>query len=255
MRDEGRQRVSQGSTYLAFRLEGPLQSWGERARWTIRDTANEPTKSGVIGLLAACLGWGVEDDARIAELAAAVGLGVRTDRPGRGLVDFHTVVGGVMSAAGKIKRNQATKEPEVVVSRRSYLADASFLVVLSATTDHIDHLEKAMLDPVWPPFLGRKSCPPSIPIIPKRIEARGIEDALRQIAWTPRGAENPPDRLRAVVEVDQATPMADPGLLHRRQDVPRSFVHRLYDTRLVREFNIERASLPKPTDSSTNTGG
>jgi len=247
--------VSQGSTYLAFRLEGPLQSWGERGRWTIRDTANEPTKSGVIGLIAACLGWGIENDAEISELARAVRLGVRVDRPGRGLVDFHTVVGGVMSAAGKIKKTETTKEPEVVVSRRAYLADASFLVVLSGSRDRLDRLEKAMHDPVWPPFLGRKSCPPSVPIVPRKLEARGIEDALRQIPWTPRDGERPPEQFRAVVEVDQTKAMADLGLVHRRQDVPRSFVYRLYDTRLVREFSIDRASLPNPNGSSTKTGG
>jgi len=180
--------VSQSSTYLAFQLEGPLQSWGERARWTIRDTANEPTKSGVIGLLAACLGWGIENDAEISELATAVRLGVRVDRPGRGLVDFHTVVGGVMSAEGKIKITEKTHEPEVVVSQRMYLADASFLVVLGGHADRIDRLEQAMLDPVWPPFLGRKSCPPSVPIVPRQLDAQGIEDSLRQIAWAPRGA-------------------------------------------------------------------
>jgi len=41
-------------------------------------------------------------------------LGVRVDRPGRLLVDYHTVGGGegggVMSAEGKIKRNATTKE-------------------------------------------------------------------------------------------------------------------------------------------------
>jgi len=247
--------VSQGSTYLAFHLEGPLQSWGERARWTIRDTANEPTKSGVIGLLAACLGWGIENDVQIAELATAVRLGVRIDRPGRGLVDFHTVVGGVRSADGKIKITETTKQPEVVVSRRSYLADASFLVVLGGSTERLDRLEKAILDPVWPPFLGRKSCPPSVPIVPRRLEARGIEDALRQIPWTPRDAEQTPDRFRAVVEVDQTKAPAELGVVHRRQDVPRSFVYRLYDTRLVREFSIEQASLPNPNDSSPKTGG
>jgi len=40
------------------RLEGPLQSWGTRARWGERDTELEPTKSGVIGLVACALGWG-----------------------------------------------------------------------------------------------------------------------------------------------------------------------------------------------------
>jgi CRISPR system Cascade subunit CasD len=47
---------------LFLRLEGPLQSWGERARWDVRDTAPEPTKSGVIGLLACALGLSADED-------------------------------------------------------------------------------------------------------------------------------------------------------------------------------------------------
>lgn len=240
--------MSHASSYLAFRLEGPLQSWGERARWTIRDTANEPTKSGIIGVLAACLGWGIDQDAEIAELATAVCLGIRVDRPGRGLVDFHTVEGGVMSAKGIIKKTGSTDEREVVVSRRSYLADASFVAVLGGAADLLDRLAEAMCDPVWPPFLGRKSCPPSVPILPTRIDAARIEDALEQIPWAGRKGEDCPDRVRTVVEVAPGAPQGEPGLLHRRQDVPRSFVYRLFETRLVRESTIEQSKLPMPTD-------
>ena len=44
------------SSVLVLRLEGPLQSWGERSRWDVRETADRPTKSAVIGLLGAALG-------------------------------------------------------------------------------------------------------------------------------------------------------------------------------------------------------
>ena len=42
---------------LFLRLEGPLQSWGIRSRWDVRETQPEPTKSGVIGLLGCALGY------------------------------------------------------------------------------------------------------------------------------------------------------------------------------------------------------
>ena len=41
---------------LLLRLKAPLQSWGMASRFSIRDTAKEPSKSGVIGLLCAALG-------------------------------------------------------------------------------------------------------------------------------------------------------------------------------------------------------
>jgi CRISPR system Cascade subunit CasD len=60
---------------LFLRLEGPLQSWGERARWSVRDTAPEPTKSGVVGLLGCALG--IKDDADLRELSEHLRMGVR----------------------------------------------------------------------------------------------------------------------------------------------------------------------------------
>jgi CRISPR system Cascade subunit CasD len=237
--------VNVPSPFLALWLEGPLQSWGERARWTVRDTATEPTKSGVVGLLAACLGWGPDRDREIAELAQSVVLGVRVDRPGRALVDYHTVGGGqpptgVMSAAGVVKRNAATKEPEVVVSRRVYLADASFLAVLGGPPDLLDRLAAALGDPVWPPFLGRKSCPPALPLLPERLMAADLEEALTRppARLRLRTGERPPERLRAVIEFQPGDEVDRTGLRSIRQDVPLSFVRRRYGARTVRETTV-----------------
>ena len=41
---------------LLLRLAGPLQSWGTDSKFEVRRTENEPSKSGVIGLVAAALG-------------------------------------------------------------------------------------------------------------------------------------------------------------------------------------------------------
>lgn len=161
---------------LFLRLEGPLQSWGERARWSIRDTAPEPTKSGVVGLLGCALGW--ESDDALRELSDAIRIGVRCDRPGSVLVDYHTVTGGVMSAEGKVKRNATTREPETVVSYRSYLCDASFLLAVQSGSEWIERLEQALDAPVWPVYLGRKSCPPSRSVYEGVGEYAGLEEAL-----------------------------------------------------------------------------
>ena len=36
---------------LLLRLAGPLQSWGTDSKFEVRRTENEPSKSGVIGLV------------------------------------------------------------------------------------------------------------------------------------------------------------------------------------------------------------
>jgi CRISPR system Cascade subunit CasD len=234
-------------SFLVLRLEAPLQSWGTRAQWSVRDTAGEPTKSGVVGLLAACLGWGPDQDARIAELTRHLALGVRIDRPGRVLVDFHTVSGGVMSAEGKVKKTASTKEPETVVSRRHYLADAAFTVVLGAPPEWLDRLAGALADPVWPPYLGRKCCPPTAPLLAGRVLASDLRAALESEPYRPRPREPVPRRLRCIMDAPAASDDDRPGLDLSRQDVPLSLAARRFGSRTVREFEVP-TPLPDAAD-------
>jgi len=203
---------------LFIRLEGPLQSWGIRSRWDPRDTALEPTKSGVVGLLACALGWGRERDDDIRELSRSLGFGVRIDRPGRLLRDYQTVSGGAMSAAGKIKITQSSGERETVVSPRHYLSDASFLVAVQGPNDLIERLADALQNPHWPLFLGRKSCPPSVPPYAGIGEYESLGAAL---ASRPRSARGATGTLRAAVEVE-------PGKGVRRQDQIDTLSRRTY---------------------------
>ncbi|MFD4664097.1 type I-E CRISPR-associated protein Cas5/CasD [Streptomyces halstedii] len=87
------------SHVLLVRLAAPLQSWGVAGRFWRRDTHSRPTKSGVIGMCAAALGLPREpppDDPGsdpLAELAPLL-FGVRADRPGTPVRDYHTVGAG-----------------------------------------------------------------------------------------------------------------------------------------------------------------
>lgn len=161
---------------LFLRLEGVLQAWGERARWSIRDTASEPTKSGLVGLLACAIGEHGDEPLKV--LSRSIRMGVRCDREGKLVRDYHTVSGGVMAANGKIKINATTKLPETVVSERYYLCDASFLVVIQAEESLIDSLRQAVQDPVWPIYLGRKSCLPSRPLFAGTGDFATLQEAL-----------------------------------------------------------------------------
>ena len=77
---------------LLLRLEGALQSWGDHAKWDVRDSGDFPSKSGVAGLLACALGL-ERGDPDIADLSAHLRMAVRADRPGVRMRDFHTVQG------------------------------------------------------------------------------------------------------------------------------------------------------------------
>lgn len=163
--------------HLALMLEGPLQSWGFEDRFNRRKTGLLPTKSGLLGLCCAALGadhgsakekeWlGRLNDLRC--LAIAVPRRVRRWGENslltvRRMEDYHTVK-ETRSADGKVKDT-------AVLTHRTYLNDAAFAVVLSGSDETIRALEKALADPVWGVWLGRKACIPSSPIL------RGIFDS------------------------------------------------------------------------------
>jgi len=216
---------------LFLRLEGPLQAWGERARWDIRDTAPEPTKSGIVGLLACALGLSADDDLRI--LSQKVKIGVRCDQQGSPLVDYHTIVGGVMSGEGKLR-------PGTIVSRRAYLCDASFLVAVQAKPDTIERLARAVQEPVWPIYLGRKSCPPSCPPFEGVGDYPNSEMALADWPWRRFVSEPTSIRVRAVVEA-----VPDTGVRRRDEILSRS--RRIYGPRYTRDTLITAAVLPEVT--------
>ena len=158
---------------LILRLEGPLQSWGERSKWDNRDSALMPTKSGVIGIIACCMGLSRDDD-RLLELHRKLKLAVRADMPGRLGVDYHTVSSeNMMNAEGKAQKR-------TIVSYRQYLQDASFLAVISSEDDLLlDSVSFALRHPKWAAFLGRKSCVPTYPLIPVETdEFDSIKEAL-----------------------------------------------------------------------------
>jgi CRISPR system Cascade subunit CasD len=225
---------------LLLRLEAPLQAWGTQSRFSERDTQLEPSKSGVIGILAAALGRRrhepVDD---LADLAMAV----RVDREGRKMCDFHTVGGGnlpptILSRYG-VKQYGVSRAndngTEGALSRRYYLADACFLVAVGGSDESIlARLAAALASPVFPLFLGRKSFVPAAPLLHDPANPLRMGDSLEAILeaepWQPRDHDrrryrDPGSRLRLVVET-AGEPLGTEGteVVSRRLDHPVSFV-------------------------------
>jgi len=219
---------------IFLRLEGALQSWGERGRWSIRDTAPQPTKSGVIGLIACAMGIG--DDAPIKALSEAVAMGVRVDDAGVRMTDYHTIGGGaktpmLLTAQGKPKKSGG--KPHTELSYRDYLCDASFLVALQGETAVIQKIAAALQNPIWTIFLGRKSCPPSRPVFDGVGEYADLQLALQKHKWPEK------ERLTAVIECKSTTPNA---VRHRDHLVSRS--HRVYHPRYTQTVSLQ-AQVPR----------
>lgn len=129
---------------LLLRLAGPLQAWGASSRFAHRTTEVAPTKSGVIGMLAAARGMRRTDP-----LTELLGLrfGVRLDQPGQLIRDFQTA--------------RPPGKEHSLLSYRFYLSDAVFLAGVSGDPPLLHSLHEALRRPRYPLYLGRRSCPPA----------------------------------------------------------------------------------------------
>jgi len=151
---------------LLVHLSGPLQSWGARSRFNSRDSERTPTRSGLIGLIASVLGRSRETPLH-GDALTQLRFIIRVDRPGTLLRDFHTVGGGltrkntVMTAEGKRRAAGAT----TLTSQRYYVQDAAFTVAIIGEAETLSQCEQALRSPRWAPFLGRRSCPPTGPMV------------------------------------------------------------------------------------------
>jgi CRISPR system Cascade subunit CasD len=227
---------------LLLRLVGPLQSWGTTSRFDERDTGQEPSKSGVVGLLAAAMGIDRENWTQLEPLTR-LRMGVRHDRPGTPKRDYQTA--GCASEDTIIKADGKPSQ-EGVVSRRHYLADAAFLVGLQGDDRALLEAAHARLqNPVWLLCLGRKSYLPSEPI----WIADGLQDApMREILirwpWiaTRRKGEVPPEKLLVSWDCEDRT-----GTLRMDQPLS-SFAQRRFGARFVSShwipFPLEAAHVP-----------
>ena len=129
---------------LLLRLGAPLQSWGTSSRFARRGTDRMPSKSGVIGLLAAAQGRRRSDPM---EELRGLQMAVRIEQPGRIERDFQTA-------------SRPGERTPVSVSTRYYLADAVFLVAVQGQDELLEDLQNALRRPYFPLYLGRRSCPP-----------------------------------------------------------------------------------------------
>lgn len=202
-------------TTLLLRLEGPIQSWGISGRLMVRDAGLEPSKSGVVGMLAAALGRDRSED--VSDLAA-LRMGVRVEREGHLEVDY--------SATTSWQANNKSAERKVTIWRY-FLSDAAFLVGLEGDEQLLKTIHQALRNPHWPLHLGRKACAPGVPVwMPDAIYSEPLETVLKD--YQSHDFDEPESTKRYVIET-----MAGQEL---RMDVPlggRRFAPRWVHTSFV----------------------
>lgn len=157
---------------VLLKFSGPLQSWGTDSHFETRHTDSHPSKSGVIGLIAAGLGCCRDDEETLNRLNS-MEFAVRIDQVGQLLRDYHT--------AKKYKENGSFER--TYVTNRYYLQDAMFVVALSSYNDKlINDVKKAVTEPYFSLFLGRRSLPITADLLLGVFDADAIT-VLKEYPW------------------------------------------------------------------------
>lgn len=222
---------------LLMRLEGPLQSWGSQSRFVNRTTEQAPTKSGVFGILAAARGQRRSEP--LTDLLT-LSFGVRVEQEGALVRDFQT------------ERTLDGSE-SMPLSYRYYLGDAVFLAAVgSEDRELLSGLERAIRSPVFPLYLGRRSCPPAGPIHTQIVDLP-LDEALAGAAWqaSPRHQKtvaSPTVTLRVLVDAD---PQDDEAETFRDEPISFDPERREYGWRRVRSFYT---AVDNPQQSSATPG-
>ena len=204
---------------MLLKFSGPLQSYGTSSHFQTRYTDYYPSKSAVLGLLAACLGYRRDEEEKLRELST-LKFAVRIDQQGGLLKDYHIA----------ITDKEIVEKPQTYVTNRYYLEDALFVVALSGMDELIDTLTKAIKSPYFQPFMGRRSLPVPVDFF-LGVSAEDFLDSLRNLPWQAAPWYKKKKRKQGIGEKISLEVYADEEILKDekisrsklRRDIPISF--------------------------------
>lgn len=219
---------------LLIRLAGPMQSWGDSSRYARRTTRREPTKSGIVGLIASALGRTREEPV---DDLAQLELAIRVEQPGQLMRDFQT------------ERPMDGGKP-MPLSNRYYLTDACFLVALGGDEEMLEKVEAALKLPCRPLYLGRRSCPANMPLcLGLDREAHDVRQVLAREPW--RASERYKSRHVDVFALEVVADARDGEVCESWADYPLTYsaAGRRYACRPV-----TRLRIPNPDVAALDDG-
>lgn len=234
---------------LAIYLDAPMQSWGVSSRFQRRGTESCPSKSGVIGLIAAAMGidkHASDEAVRLTPLTAC-GFSVfpvathEEYNPVQLLEDYHTVGGGYDREDSvdrlRIARKASGGPSTTVVTHRFYLEQARFVAILEGGADVLQAAANALGDPVWGVWFGRKCCLPAAPLLPTL--APSPHDALARIL----------EKVKARIVGEGRAEQTSDGAWYQT-DQPLSFGRREFQSRPVARILPSPSSLESQSEGS-----
>lgn len=249
--------------YLLFRLYGPLAAWGDTAVGEYRPTYSHPSKSAILGLVAAALGIRRDEEEQQLALANGYGFAVRVEAAGHLLSDFHSYSKPKKGNANYVTRRDELRSGnlETKLSTREYRCDALYTVCLwqrESAPHTLSEIKEKLRFPEFTLYLGRKSCPLALPVQAQIIGAENIKAALMQWQST---KDDQIQKFEKKVELDKL--LSDKSSVYweepaqsglrclksvRRRDVPLSRRRWQFTTREEFSADISQADLSAQLD-------
>lgn len=179
--------------HLTFTLYAPYGAWGaasaSSATTAYKATELEPSRSAIVGLLGAALGW---ERARLPVLDRALFVAVREILAPRRdpKPDYHTVTPARPPDARQhwtrfeeLRNHLAGSDEQTgsILSRRECWTNGLWTIALtmrSSDGPSPEAVAESLLRPTWPLYAGRKACGLGLPPDPEIILADGPVAAL-----------------------------------------------------------------------------
>lgn len=174
--------------FLLFRLYGPMASWGDIAVGEVRPSFMHPSKSAILGLIAAALGVRREEEDVHRQISKAYSFAVRVEQAGIPMIDYHTA----QVPSSKKGRKFYTRREEIlgvskqelntILSQRDYRMDAFYTIAfwqnMQEAPFDLEYVLEKLNKPEFVLYLGRKSCPLALPIEGNILDAESLKDAF-----------------------------------------------------------------------------
>ncbi|MBF0368986.1 MAG: type I-E CRISPR-associated protein Cas5/CasD [Magnetococcales bacterium] len=240
--------------FLLFRLYAPLSAWGVTAVGENRHVQAHPSRSALLGLMAAALGLTREEKTAQQQLDSELGFAIALERAGTHLSDYHTAQApkakDIKKGRPASRYHELTAAPRheltTILSKRDYRQDMVARVAVWNRSSQPDYSLKRLLEalehPVFTLYLGRKSCPPSLPLEGRVVTAVTLREALTTASFNNDcldGLALSREDWTLYWESDsKVTSGIDPQQTFSRRDQPLEWNRRLFGMRQEHRANL-----------------
>ena len=164
--------------YLTLNLQGVMQYYAVNNSFVVSvaggdgyyKTERRPTKNALVGMIGCVMGIPRKDE-RLNQLKTTLVFRYRVLKEGSVITDFQTVHGMPDFETKKLKpfykaSGKKSDDENGIIKNVQYLSNYAFEAYIgSEDEEFLKDIRDHFYDPVWIPYLGRKNCLPSVPIV------------------------------------------------------------------------------------------